>query len=249
MATPPSDPGASPEPLALWHTLPVSEVAARLEGDVTGGLTQEEAARRLAEHGPNTLAKARQRSTIAILVDQFRSLIVALLAAATGIAFALGDHIEAIAILVVMALNAAIGFFTEWRAGQALSALQKQAVPVAVVLRDGIQREIPAADLVPGDLVVLTVGARVPADGRVVESAQLQVEEAALTGESSAVTKVTEPIADGEAVLGDRLNMAFLGTTVTEGRAGLLVTATAAQTEVGRSRSPRFPKDFPRLRR
>ncbi len=159
---------------------------------------------------------------------------MALLVAATVIAFALGENIESVAILVVIVFNAAIGFFTEWKAEQALSALQKQSVRLAHVIRDGAESEIPADDLVPGDLIILAAGARVPADGRIVESARLQIEEAALTGESLAVTKTSELIGDKDAALGDRLNMAFLGTTITDGRGRLLVTATGAQSEVGK---------------
>jgi Ca2+-transporting ATPase len=180
------------------------------------------------------LVAAHQRSALVIFLAQFRSLIVALLVAATSIAFAMGESIEAVAILVVIAINAGIGFLTEWKAEQALSALQKQTVRVAHVIRESAESEIPAAELVPGDLVVLMAGTRVPADGRIVESARLQIEEAALTGESHAVTKTSELLQDKNAALGDRLNMAFLGTTITDGRGQLLVTATAAQTEVGK---------------
>jgi Ca2+-transporting ATPase len=214
--------------------LPLAEAFERLQADGVRGLSPSEVTRRLAQYGPNSLSQARERSTLSILLAQFRSLIVALLVAATVIAVVMGDIIEAAAILVVIVLNAAIGFFTEWKAQRALSALQKQAVPVAHVIRDGAENEIPAADLVPGDVVVLSAGARVPADGRIVESARLQIEEAALTGESHAVTKTSDVLADKDASLGDRLNMAFLGTTITDGRGRLLVTATGAQTEVGK---------------
>jgi len=154
-----------------WHVLSCEAAKDSLQSDVTRGLTQIEAARRLAQYGPNTLAQAQQRTTLSILLAQFRSLIVALLVAATVIAFVIGENIEGFAILVVIVLNAAIGFFTEWKAEQALSALQKQSVRVAHVIRDGAESEIPAAELVPGDLIVLAAGARVPADGRIVESA------------------------------------------------------------------------------
>jgi Ca2+-transporting ATPase len=217
-----------------WHVLSFEAVKDRLKTDVSCGLTQSEAASRLARYGPNTLAVAREPSALSILFAQFRSLIVALLVAATMIAFAMGENIEGVAILVVIVLNAAIGFFTEWKAQQALSALQKQSVRVAHVIRDGTESEIPASELVPGDLIVLAAGARVPADGRVVESARLQIEEAALTGESLAVTKTSELLQDKDAPLGDRLNMAFLGTTITNGRGRLLVTATGSQSEVGK---------------
>ena len=217
-----------------WHVLSFEAVKDSLQTDVARGLTSAEAAQRLARVGPNALAQAKQRSTLSILVAQFQSLIVALLVAATAIAFAMGETLEAIAILVVIVINSAIGFFTEWKAQRALSALQKQAVRVAHVIRDGAENEIPAADLVPGDLIVLAAGARVPADGRIVECVRLQIEEAALTGESHAVTKIADPIPDPNAALGDRLNMAFLGTTITDGRGRLLVTDTGAQSEVGK---------------
>jgi len=219
---------------AIWHLLPIPEAVVTLQADAERGLSQAEVTRRLAHYGPNSLSQASERSALSILLAQFRSMIVALLVTATVIAFAMGENIEAAAILVVIVLNAAIGFFTEWKAQQALSALQKQAVRLAHVIRDAVESEIPAADLVPGDLVVLAAGARVPADGRIVECARLQIEEAALTGESLAVTKTSEVLDDKDASLGDRLNMAFLGTTITDGRGRLLVTATGAQTEVGK---------------
>jgi Ca2+-transporting ATPase len=221
------------EPRA-WHTLPAVEVARALRTDPASGLTDAEAARRRQKFGPNALAESKGRSAVSILVDQFKSLIVALLVAATVLAFVMGETLEGIAVLVVIALNAAVGFFTEWKAEQALTALQHQAAPTAHVLRAGEERQIPAAELVPGDVVVLEAGARVPADGRVIESVRLQVQEAALTGESQAVTKTTDSVADEVAPLGDRRDMAYLGTAVTDGRGRLLVTATGMRTEVGR---------------
>ena len=229
-----AEPAQQPADKPAWHVLSIEAVADRLKTDVSRGLTGAEAASRLAHYGPNALAQARKRSALAMLIAQFRSLIVALLIAATVIAFALGENIEALAILVVIVLNAGIGFLTEWKAEQALSALQKQAVRVAHVIRDGAASEIPAAELTPGDLVVLAAGARVPADGRIVEDARLQIEEAALTGESLAVTKTSDSLDDKDAPLGDRRNMAFLATAVTDGRGRMLVTATGAQSEVGK---------------
>ncbi len=218
----------------LWHTLTIETAFERLRADVVQGLTREEAKRRLEQHGPNALPQARQRTAIEILLSQFRSLIVVLLIAATAIAFAMGDSLEGIAIVIVIIINAAIGFFTEWKAAAALSALQKQAVRIAQVIRDGAESEIPAEELVPGDLLILAAGARVPADGRIVECVRLQIEEAALTGESNAVVKTIDAQDDEKAALGDRLNMAFLGTTITDGRGRLLVTATGNKTEVGK---------------
>ncbi len=233
-ATLPAPKAVGPTPQPAWHTLTPDEACQSQQTDAAQGLTRAEAARRLAQYGPNALAQAHQRSTLAIFLAQFRSLIVGLLVAATVIAFAMGDHVEAVAILVVIVLNAGIGFVTEWKAEQALSALQKQSVRVAHVIREGVPSEIPAAELTPGDLVVLAAGARVPADGRILESVRLQIEEAALTGESHAVAKISEAIEDEQAALGDRHNMAFLSTTVTEGRGQMVVTATGAQSEVGK---------------
>jgi P-type Ca2+ transporter type 2C len=217
-----------------WHVLAIEAVKDQLQTDVTHGLAGPEAIRRLKQYGPNTLAQAPPRSTLAIFLAQFQSLIVALLAAATAIAFATGENLEAGAILIVIVFNAGIGFFTEWKAERALSALQKQSVRVSQVIRDGVEREIPAAELVPGDLVVLTAGARVPADGRIIEGVRLQIAEAALTGESQAVTKKPDLLKDTDIALGDRLNMAYLSTTITSGRGRLLVTATGTRTEVGK---------------
>ncbi len=225
---------ARPTPAAVWHALSTEEAARRLQTDGARGLTDEEASRRLVHYGPNALVAAPRPSVFSMFVHQFASLIIALLAAATVVAFAMGDRIEAIAILVVIGLNATIGFLTEWKAERTLSALQNQAVPVAHVVRGGEARQIPAVELVPGDLLILAAGARVPADGRVVESARLQIEESALTGESQPVTKVTEALPDSDVALGDRLNFAFMGTTITDGRGGLLVTETGARTEMGK---------------
>lgn len=217
-----------------WHTLSEADVIAKLQTDASQGLTQAEAKRRLLEYGANTLAAAHRRPVLSIFLAQFRSLIVVLLIVATAIAFALGETIEAISILIVIVLNAGIGFFTEWKAEQAMFALQKQSVRRAHVIREGVPTEILASALVPGDLVVLAAGARVPADGRIVESVRLQIEEAALTGESLAVAKHSDSLDDKDAGLGDRVNMAYLGTTITDGRGHMLVTATGKDSEMGK---------------
>lgn len=217
-----------------WHTLAVDAALKQQGTSASLGLSSAVAASRFQQVGRNVLAQAKQRSVFQILLAQFVSLIVGLLVAATVVAFAMGDRIEATAIMVVIILNAAIGFFTEWKADRALSALKKQAVRVAQVIRDGVERELSASDLVPGDLVILAAGARVPADGRIVEGVRLQIQEAVLTGESQAVTKSIEAIDDEYAGLGDRLNMAFLSTTITAGRGRLLVTATGPRTELGK---------------
>ena len=154
--------------------------------------------------------------------------------AAAGIAFALGDVAEAIAILVVILINAAIGFATEYKAASALAGLRKQAVSVARVMREGTERQIPEEELVPGDVVLLAAGDRVPGDGRIVEQVDLQVDESALTGESLPVAKSVDPVTDRDALVGDRFSMVYMGTAVTDGRAISMVTATGSMTEMGK---------------
>ncbi len=210
-----------------------AQVAAELRTDGATGLASDDASERLARGGPNELRATRQRSLLSLLAHQFRSLIVALLLVAAALAFVLGDTIEAFAILVVIALNAAIGFATEWRAAVALEGLRRQSVAVARVRRDGEERQVPASELVPGDVVMLAAGDRVPADGRVTELARLQVDESALTGESVPVTKGTDVIDDPDTPIADRGNMVHLGTVITDGRATFLVTATGAATQMG----------------
>lgn len=217
-----------------WHALSAEVAAKDLQTDIQHGLGAGEAATRLHRHGLNTLTQAKQRSLLMLTVHQFRSLIVGLLFAAGGVALAMGDVIEAVAILVVIVLNAVIGLVTEWKAASALAGLRKQSIAVARVLRDGHQSQIPAENLVPGDVVLLDAGDRIPADGRLFDHARLHADEAALTGESLPVSKSSEPVADGEAALGDRVSMVHMGTAVTDGRGRFLVTATGASTEMGR---------------
>ncbi len=217
-----------------WHARSAEDVTRALRANIERGLTSADAGERLAQHGKNEFAPPKQRSAFAIFVHQFKSLIVALLVAAGGVAIALGDTVEAVAIFIVIVLNAAIGFVTEWKAASALEGLRKQAVSVARVRRDGAEHELPAGELVPGDTVLLAAGDRVPADGRVIEQARLQVDEAALTGESLPVLKSADTVADRDAALGDQASMAHLGTAVTDGRATLVVTATGARTQMGK---------------
>jgi Ca2+-transporting ATPase len=203
------------------------------DGAPPTGLTASAAAALLRSHGPNTLPRAPQRSLLAIVVGQFRSLIVALLVVASSIAFVMHDVSEGTAIVVVILLNALIGTATEWRAARALDSLHQQQRPVARVRRDGHALQIPASDVVPGDLLLLAAGDRVPADARVVSSTSLQVDESSLTGESLAVVKRAAPDTDPKAALGDRPGAVHMGTTVLAGRGTALVTATGSATELG----------------
>ena len=206
--------------------------AATLGVDQKTGLHEAEITDRQKRYGRNTLQKIRQRPAWRIFIDQFLSLIVALLVVAALIALLTRDTMEAIAILVVLLLNAIIGFATEWQAGRALEALHKRTQLQARVRRDGQEGRIDAAELVPGDIVILEAGDVVPADGRLLEAVSLFAEESALTGESATVEKSIEPV-PANTLLAERHSMLYLGTTVARGRARLLVTATGLYTEMG----------------
>jgi P-type Ca2+ transporter type 2C len=218
-----------------FHLRTSSEVEQDLETDLENGLSAAEAEKRLQQYGTNTIESKPRRSAWAIFIAQFKSLIVVLLIAASSLAFLLGETIEGFAILVVIVINAIIGFLTELRAEKAITALQEQTNPTAHVIREGVEQKIQAAKLVPGDIVILAEGERVPADGRIVEDVQLQIQEASLTGESLPVNKTSDTLSseNGDIPLGDRKNMAYMGTVVTDGRGRMLVTATGMQTEVG----------------
>ncbi len=218
----------------VWHALSVEQTATELRTDGIHGLADSEVAVRRNRYGRNTVATTKQRSVLSILVHQFRSLIVALLITAGVVSLALGEIVEAVAILIVIALNAVIGFATEWKADKALNGLRQETIAQARVVRDGEERLIPAEQLVPGDIVLLGEGDRVPADGRVIEQAQLQIDEAALTGESLPVAKSTAPLDDPHAALGDRMSMVHLGTAVNAGRGKIIITATGPHTEMGK---------------
>ncbi|PXW98840.1 Ca2+-transporting ATPase [Sphaerotilus hippei] len=221
------------------HLLSVEAVAAGLGVDPGTGLRPAEHEERLARHGPNALPTARPRSLPARLLEPFLDVMVLVLLAAAGVAFALGERTDAVVILVIVVLNALIGLVQEWKADRALLALQQLAAPQACVRRDGQPQQVQAHDLVPGDLVLLEAGNLVPADLRLSSVAQLRVDESTLTGESVTVDKHAQalsppPGSDGASLaLGDRLNMAFKGTMITHGRAEGLVVATGAGTQLG----------------
>jgi Ca2+-transporting ATPase len=215
------------------HAAEVDEVARELATDAVRGLPPAEATRRLAQHGPNELEAGEQVRPGRILLGQLTSPMLLLLGGAGALSVALGDVTEAVVIFVVVVLNAQIGFRQEYRAERAMASLRAMATPTVKVVRDGTGAELPARDLVPGDLVLLEAGSRVPADGRVTEAHALRVEEAALTGESVPVDKHRAPVA-GDAPLAERSSMAYSGTSVAAGRGALLVTATGAATELGR---------------
>ncbi|MGK7311553.1 MAG: cation-translocating P-type ATPase [Candidatus Longimicrobiales bacterium M2_2A_002] len=215
---------------APWATAP-ADVLDRLETD-RDGLTDDEVDARRERHGPNRLREAERRSRWAILWDQVKSVIVALLVVAIVVSLAFGHLVEAIAIGVVIVINAAIGFFTELRAVRSMESLRELGQADSKVRRHGEVREIPATELVPGDIVVLERGEVLGADVRLLEVDGLQVDESPLTGESVPVTKQAEPV-DEDAALADRVNMAYKGTAVTRGEGLGVVVRTGMDTEIG----------------
>lgn len=198
------------------------------------GLTTLEAQRRLRQIGHNRVADRGEAPLWRLALAQFRSLVVLLLLAAAGIAWALGERAEAVAILAALLLNAAIGFVSEWRARVSLARLRALAVPQAMVRRDGYVTRIAAAELVPGDVLILDAGAAVPADARLLRAVALQVNESTLTGESAAVWKDAAARSGPDTPLAERANMLYLGTTILSGSGIALVTATGPATELGR---------------
>jgi Ca2+-transporting ATPase len=216
-----------------WHTLDAGE-AFRLLDASPEGLPEEEAAQRLALYGPNAIAEGRRRSSLSMLAAQFRDFSILVLLGAALLAAVVGDLADAAPVVVIVVLNALIGFVQEYRAEASMEALRKMAGQAATLRRDGRERSLPATEIVPGDVVLLETGAIVPADLRLVEAARLQVEEAALTGESVPVEKGVLPLPEGDAPLADRTCMAYKGTVVTRGRAVGVAVATGEGTELGR---------------
>lgn len=218
----------------IWHQLDSSAVLRELSSDPATGLSEVEATRRLAQHGRNELVGTGIKSPWLILWEQLTALMVVILIIAATVSALLADYKDAIAIGAIVVLNAILGFSQEYRAEKAMAALKKLAVPSVRVRRDGEVREIAAFHLVPGDVVLLEAGNFVAADCRLLESADLQTHEAALTGESEPVRKITNTIAQAEAPVGDRHNMAYMGTFVAAGRGQAVVTETGMRTELGR---------------
>jgi P-type Ca2+ transporter type 2C len=217
-----------------WHTLTPEATVHTLSSDADSGLAMDEAARRLAYGGPNELVERGSRSPWLLLWEQLTAVMVLILIAAAVLSLFLGKYLEAGAIGAIVLLFALLGFFQEYRAEKAIAALKKLAVPSVRAIRGGRLQEVAARDLVPGDVIVLEAGSVVPADARILTSANLRIQEAALTGESEAVEKTTEPLTRPDAPLGDRRNLAYMGTQVTYGRGTAIVVATGMNTELGR---------------
>jgi Ca2+-transporting ATPase len=217
-----------------WHCEPAASALERLGSSAATGLGAAEAEARLRRHGPNAIREAARRSPWRMLLDQFADFMIIVLMAAAVVSGLIGEAEDTLAIVTIVVLNAVIGFVQEYRAEKAIAALRKLAAANARVLRDGHVREIPAAGLVPGDIVLLEAGGLVPADLRLLQCAALKIEEAALTGESVPVEKHDRPLADPEMPVADRRNMAYKGTVVAYGRGSGVVVATGMETELGR---------------
>jgi magnesium-transporting ATPase (P-type) len=215
-----------------WHQLPADEVLAAQHTD-SAGLTTEQAARRLAEFGPNRLTPPAKRGPLLRFLLQFHNVLIYVLLAAAAVTALLAHWVDTAVIIGVVVINAVIGFIQEGKAEHAMEAIRGMLSPEAAVLRGGERIVVAAETLVPGDIVLLATGDKVPADLRLLYEKNLRIEEAALTGESTAVEKDVAPVA-AQAVLGDRYCMAYSGTLVVYGQASGVVVATADRTEIGR---------------
>jgi Ca2+-transporting ATPase len=207
---------------------------AKLNTDAAAGLNEQEAKRRLSEYGPNELQAAHRVSPWMLFLQQFKNVLIIILLIATALSAFLGHEIEAIAIAVIVLLAVLLGFVQEYRAERAIEALRQMAAPTANVIRDGRETNVPASELVPGDVIILRAGDKIPADARLIEAVNLQIEEAALTGESVPVEKNTAPIDNPNPALGDRRNIAYAGTAATYGRGRAVIVATGMNTEFGK---------------
>jgi Ca2+-transporting ATPase len=217
-----------------WHKEDVAQVLETVRTDSALGLTTAEAAERLGIVGPNELTEHGGRTVWQILWEQVSSVLILILIAAAGLAAFLGKPIDAIAISAIVVLFTVLGLVQEYRAQKAIAALKRMAAPSVKVLRSGAWIEVSAREVVPGDVIKIETGGVVPADCRIIESVNLRVQEAALTGESEPVEKVTEPLAGADLTLGDRRNMAYRGTFATFGRALAVVVSTGMATELGK---------------
>ncbi|MBI3895457.1 MAG: cation-translocating P-type ATPase [Acidobacteria bacterium] len=221
------------ETTALWHTLSVEETFERLASGPRG-LAEAEAVRRREQYGSNELQAARSLSPWKILFEQFKNILILILLIAATLSAFLGQAVESIAIIAIVLFAVLLGFIQEYRAERAIEVLRQMAAPTAVVIRDGEEIEIPARELVPGDVVLLHAGSKVPADARLHEAFNLKLDEASLTGESIPVEKNISPLSAHDLGVGDRKNMVYAGTATTYGRGRGVVVATGLHTEVGK---------------
>ncbi len=224
----------SPDPQPSWHTLSVEEALSMQASDVVTGLSQIAATDRLNRCGPNRLTEKPPRPAWHVLLSQFKSFLILVLLIAALLAAAIGDLKDGAVILVVVGINALLGFYQEFQAEKSLAALKNMLALQAKVCRDGHTVELPTEQLVPGDIVILEPGDKIPADGRIMFCHTLEVDESALTGESVPVVKQHQPFVLATMPLAERSNMLYMNNAVTRGRAKMLVTATGMDTEIGK---------------
>lgn len=216
-----------------WHNQDRDEVLKDLKVELDKGLNDREAERRRELVGLNQIKEQEKKSSLTIFINQFKDFMVIVLLSATLISFFLGELADAITIIAIVIINSFLGFLQEYRAEKSMEALKKLVAPEAMVKRNGLQKKISAYQLVPGDIVVLNTGDIIPADLRLLEISQLEIEESALTGESLPVKKKVEALKEFNIALGDRKNMAYMGTIITRGKGLGVVVATGMDTEMG----------------
>lgn len=219
---------------ATWHLKETDAVITELKTSQVSGLTTKKAQEKLKKYGPNALPEADPRSGLSMFVDQFKSLPVGLLAVAAGVSVATGGLVDALVIMGVVVINAAIGYATESNSEKVIRSLKNLVNPTAFVLRDGKIVEISAQEIVIGDILILKPGSYVPADARILEARRLSIDESALTGESMPVSKSAQTLVGDNIPLGDRTNMVYMGTLVTGGQGTAVVVATGKYTEMGK---------------
>jgi P-type Ca2+ transporter type 2C len=215
-----------------WHNKTIQEALNEL-GTSKSGLTSVQAQERLVTYGPNQLKKEKRKSPLKLLLGQFTNVLMIILLIATGLSFYVGEPIDAAIILAIVIASAVLGFSQEYRSEKAVEALKKMTAPTAIVLRDGKETKIPACELVPGDIILLYTGDKVPADSRLLEVYTMKTDEASLTGESLPVNKTSSALAE-QTPLNDRCNLIFTGTIVVYGRGKAVVTSTGMKTEFGK---------------
>lgn len=218
--------------MSSWHSMEVEQVVKELDTDPHKGLTEEDVKRRLEKYGANELKREDAVSPFTLFVNQFKNVLIIILLIAIGLSAAVGEVVDAAIIGVIVVFCAVLGFFQEYKAERALEALKKMLSPTITVLRGGKEEEVPTKDLVPGDILLLEAGDKIPADARIIENHSLKCDEAPLTGESVPIGKVLKSL--GDVPVSDRKNMIFTGTTVTYGRAKAAVTSTGMGTELGK---------------
>lgn len=217
-----------------WFQKNKEDLITELNTDLEKGLTENEAANRLEKYGPNELKEEAKQSMLSKIIAQFNDFLILILIGASIVSFIVGEKIDSAVIIAIVIVNAALGLYQEGKAEKALEALQKMAAPTAKVIRNGNISEVPANTLVPGDIVILETGDIIPADLRLIESSNLKVEEASLTGESVPVEKDAEAVFAEDVSLGDRANMAYMSTIVAYGRGKGVVVGTGHDTEIGK---------------